>query len=167
MAECWEIMLEHTTGPASLICARQILHQQRSDETLENRSRRGAYVLAEAAGERRATLLATGSEVGLAMDARAILEAQGVPTAVVSMPCWELFAAQEEAYRVSVLGNGTARVGIEAAMKFGWERWLGEKGAFVGMTGFGASGPANELYRHFNITVDAIVAATLKSLERS
>ncbi len=164
MAECWEIMLEHTTGPVSLVCARQLLRQHRRDASLENRSRRGAYILAEAEGARRATLLATGSEVALAMDARAILQAKGIPTAVVSMPCWELFESQDEGYRSSVLGSGTARVGVEAAMNFGWERWLGDNGAFVGMTRFGASGPADALYGHFNITADAIVAAALAIL---
>ncbi|WP_258770025.1 transketolase [Bradyrhizobium arachidis] len=164
MAECWEIMLEHATGPVSLVCARQMLPQQRSDASRENSSRRGAYVLAEAEGTRRVTLLATGSEVALAIEARAILQAKGIPTAVVSMPCWELFELQDEGYRASVLGAGTARVGVEAAMKFGWERWLGDDGAFVGMTGFGASGPADALYRHFNITADAIVTAALALL---
>ena len=164
MAECWEIMLEHTTGPASLVCARQQLRLLRSDQSPENRSRRGAYVVAEATAARRVTLLATGSEVALAVDARAILEGKGVPTAVVSMPCWELFEMQDERYRSSVLGPTDVRVGVEAAMKFGWERWLGHDGAFVGMTGFGASGPAEALYRHFNITADAIVAAALARL---
>jgi len=164
MAECWEIMLEHTTGPISLVCARQLLRQHRSDTSLENRSRRGAYILAEADGARRVTLLATGSEVALAMDARSILQAKSIPTAVVSMPCWELFEAQDRGYRSSILGDGTVRIGVEAAMKFGWERWLGDNGAFVGMTGFGASGPADALYRHFNITADAIVAAALANL---
>jgi transketolase len=164
MAECWEIMLEHTTGPVSLVCALQQLDQLRSDASMENRSRRGAYVLAEADGKRRVTLLATGSEVALAMDARAMLQAKSIPTAVVSMPCWELFELEDEGYRASVLGDGTARVGVEAAMKFGWERWLGHNGAFIGMTGFGASGPADALYRHFNITADAIVAAALAIL---
>lgn len=164
MAECWEIMLEHATGPVSLVCARQQLDQLRCDASTENQSRRGAYVLAEADGKRRVTLLATGSEVALAMDARAILQAKSIPTAVVSMPCWELFELQDEGYRSLVLGAGTARVGVEAAMKFGWEHWLGHNGAFIGMTGFGASGPADALYRHFNITADAIVAAALAIL---
>ena len=164
MAECWEIMLEHTSGPVSLVCARQQLDQLRSEASPENQSRRGAYVLAEADGRRRVTLLATGSEVALAMDARTILQARSIPTAVVSMPCWELFESQDPSYRAQVLGKDTARVGIEAAMKFGWERWLGDKGTFIGMNGFGASGPADALYRHFNITADAIVAAALASL---
>ena len=86
------------------------------------------------------------------------------PTAVVSMPSWELFAAQDASYRASVLGTGTVRVGCEAALRFGWDRWLGERGAFVGMSGFGASGPAETLYRHFGITPEAIVAAARRLL---
>jgi len=159
-AECWEAALLRRHGPSSMICSRQALPLLRTNDVLENRSLRGAYVLAEAtSGARRVTLLATGSEVGLAMQARAALEARGIVTAVVSMPCWELFEAQDADYRAAVLGQGTVRVGIEAAMRFGWDRWLGENGAFIGMSGFGASGPADELYRHFGITVDAVLAA--------
>jgi len=159
-AECWEAALLRRHGPSSMICSRQALPLLRANDAGENRSLRGAYVLAEAAfGARRVTLLATGSEVGLAMQARAVLEARGIATAVVSMPCWELFEAQDAGYRASVLGQGTVRIGIEAAMRFGWDRWLGDNGGFIGMTGFGASGPADELYRHFGITVDAVLAA--------
>jgi transketolase len=163
-AECWEIALEHTSGPVSLVFARQALPDVRADrQGGDNRCRRGAYVLAEAdGGARRVTLLATGSEVVIALDARAQLQARGVPTAVVSMPCWELFAQQDEAYREAVLGPGTARVGIEAAVAFGWERWLGARGAFVGMRGFGASGPADALYAHFGITAQAVVERALE-----
>jgi len=102
-------------------------------------------------------LLATGSEVALAVAARHLLERQGIATAVVSMPCWELFEAQDVEYRRSVLRPGTVRVGIEAATGFGWDRYLGDQGRFVGMAGFGASGPADRLYQHFGITVDALV----------
>jgi transketolase len=165
-AECWELALEHHTGPVSLVFARQALPDVRGDRDSHNRSRRGAYVLAEGqGGPRRVTLLATGSEVALALAARKQLHAQGVPTAVVSMPCWELFAQQDAAYRNAVLGEGTARIGIEAAVAFGWERWLGGRGAFVGMHGFGACGPAEQLYAHFGITADAVVARALE-LER-
>jgi transketolase len=161
-AECWEIALERRSGPVSLVFARQPLPRMRTPAATiadDNPCRRGAYVLAEAeSGARQVTLLATGSEVALALPARAQLEAEGVPTAVVSMPCWELFDAQEEAYREQVLGPGTARVGVEAAVRFGWDRWLGARGGFVGMPGFGASGPPDALYRHFGITVEAIVA---------
>jgi transketolase len=157
-AECWEIALAHQTGPATLVFARQALPHVRPSPEGENLSQRGAYVLADAdGGPRQVTLLATGSEVALALAARATLQAGGTPTAVVSMPSWELFAAQDPDYRTQVLGAGTVRVACEAAMRFGWDRWLGERGGFVGMTGFGASGPADVLYRHFGITAEAIV----------
>jgi len=164
-AEAWEIALEHRSGPVSLIFARQSVPQLRRDGGPENRSARGAYILAEAeAGERRVTLLATGSEVQIALAARAMLEADGLATVVVSMPCWSLFEAQDRAYRQAVLGAGTVRVAVEAAVRFGWERWIGEEGGFVGMTGFGASGPAEELYRHFGITAEAVAAEARKRL---
>jgi transketolase len=115
-------------------------------------------VLAEASAERKATLIATGSEVELALAARDALEEAGIPTAVVSLPCWELFALQDPSYHEAVLGSAL-RVGIEAALEFGWSRWLGPDGIFVGMQGFGASAPAPELYKHFGITADAVVAA--------
>lgn len=158
-AEAWEIALERDTGPTSLIFARQSLPQLRRDAGSVNRSARGAYVLAEAdGGARRVTLLSTGSEVQIALSARDILQGEGIPTTVVSMPSWSLFEAQDSAYRKQVLGEGCVRVAVEAAVKFGWERWIGEDGGFVGMTGFGASGPAEELYRHFGITADAVAA---------
>jgi transketolase len=167
-AECWQIALEHRSGPVSLVFARQALPRVRAADGADgadNLSRRGAYVLAEAEGGARAvTLLATGSEVVIAVQARRSLQAEGVPTAVVSMPCWELFDEQDATYRSTVLGPGTARVAVEAALRFGWERWLGEHGAFVGMRGFGASGPAEVLYRHFGITADAVVAAAKQRL---
>jgi transketolase len=155
--EAWEIALEHRSGPCSLVFARQSLPALRRDGGAENRSARGAYVLEEATGgPRRVTLLSTGSEVQIAVEARALLQAQGIPTAVVSMPCWSLFEAQSTAYRHAVLGVGCVRVAVEAAVKFGWERWIGEEGGFVGMKGFGASGPADALYRHFGITAEAV-----------
>ncbi|MFG1425112.1 transketolase [Roseixanthobacter glucoisosaccharinicivorans] len=157
--ECWQLALARRHGPSSMICSRQALPPLRRDAG-ENRSARGAYVLAEGeGGARRVTLLATGSEVALALAARDILQAEGVPTAVVSMPCWEIFAGQDLAYRSKVLGPGTVRVGVEAAVQFGWERWIGLDGGFVGMSGFGASGPGDALFRHFGITVEAVVDA--------
>jgi transketolase len=167
-AECWEIAFEHRSGPSTLVFARQALPHVRRMPTPANLSRRGAYVLAEAdGGEREVTLLATGSEVALALAARQALQAAGTPTAVVSMPCWELFEQQDGAYRASVLGAAEGvRVGCEAALRFGWERWLGARGGFVGMTGFGASGPADQLYRHFGITAEAIVAEARRLLAR-
>jgi transketolase len=116
--------------------------------------------LAEAAGERRVTLLATGSEVAVALAARDLLAKEGVPAAVASLPCFALFDAQPAAYRAAVLGPvGGARVAVEAAVGFGWDRYLGSNGAFVGMTGFGASAPFNDLYRKFGITAEAVAAA--------
>jgi len=164
-AECWEVALEHRSGPSSLVFARQALPRVRQGDAGDNLSRRGAYVLAEAeGGERALTLLATGSEVALALDARRLLQADGVPTAVVSMPCWELFDAQEEAYRRQVLGPDSVRIGIEAAMRFGWDQYLGARGGFIGMHGFGLSGPAESLYEHFGITPAAIVAEAKRHL---
>ena len=164
-AECWEIAYEHRSGPSTLVFARQTLPHVRRKPASANLSRSGAYVLAEAdGGPREVTLLATGSEVALALAARDMLQALGTPTAVVSMPSWELFEAQDAAYRSSVLGPGTARVACEAALRFGWDRWLGERGGFVGMTGFGASGPAEVLYPHFGITPEAIVAEARRLL---
>ena len=161
-AECWELALRRADGPSLLALSRQNLPTLRSDAA-ENRSARGGYVLAEADGARQATLIATGSEVSLAMTARDALQAAGIATAVVSLPCWELFAAQDDAYRAGVLGSAP-RFGIEAAVGFGWERWLGADGVFIGMAGFGASAPADDLFRHFGITPEAVTEAVRKRL---
>jgi transketolase len=126
-------------------------------------------VLADAVAKRQAILLATGSEVAIAMAARDLLEAQGIGTRVVSMPCWEIFEDTDTAYRKRVLPAGPVRVAVEVGIRFGWDRWLfGERGrreksGFVGMHGFGASAPAEDLYRHFGITPEA-VADKVKSL---
>jgi len=158
-AECWQIAINATKTPSVLALTRQGLPTLRTTHTDDNLCAKGGYVLAEAeSGTRAATLLATGSEVSLAMDARAKLKADGVDVAVVSLPCWELFDAQSDDYRAKVIGTAP-RVAVEAAIKFGWERYLGDKGAFIGMPGFGASAPAPALYKHFGITVDAVVAA--------
>lgn len=164
-AECWTTALAHTQGPVSLVFARQTLPLVRQTHTPDNLSARGGYILAEAAcGPRQVTLLATGSEVLLATVARDELEKQGIGTAVVSLPCWSLFDAQDATYRLQVLGAGTVRVGVEAAVRQGWDRYLGDKGGFVGMTGFGASGPADALYRLFGITPEAVVAEAQRLL---
>ncbi|WP_408901623.1 transketolase [Paracraurococcus ruber] len=161
-AECWELAVKRADGPSVLALSRQNLAAFRADAG-ENRCARGGYVVAEASGPRRATLIASGSEVGLALAARQALEDSGIATAVVSLPCWELFAAQDASYREEVLGNAL-RVGVEAAIGFGWERWLGPEGMFIGMAGFGASAPAEDLFRHFGITAEAVVAAVKKRL---
>jgi transketolase len=157
-AECWELALQSKETPSILALTRQAVPALRK-EGAANLCAKGAYVLAETAGRKRAvTILATGSEVGLAMEARAQLAKDGVEAAVVSMPCWELFAAQPVAYRDAVLGQAP-RVAVEAAVGFGWERWLGDGGVFVGMEGFGASAPASALYEHFGITAVKVVEA--------
>ncbi|MBO9679637.1 MAG: transketolase [Acidovorax sp.] len=156
-AECWEIAMAYASGPVSLVFARQSLPLVRQTHIPANQSARGGYVLREAAcGPRQVTLLATGSEVALALAAREMLEQGGTGTAIVSLPCWELFEQQDAAYRKQVLGTGV-RVGIEAACRFGWDAYLGDQGGFVGMKGFGASGPAEALYKLFNITPQAVV----------
>ncbi|MCA0199594.1 MAG: transketolase [Proteobacteria bacterium] len=162
-AECWAIAVA-AEKPSVLALTRQGLPTLRTTHTDENLCAKGAYVLAEAEGKRRVTILATGSEVSLAMEAREKLKADGIAAAVVSMPSWELFDAQPAAYRASVLGEGTVKVAIEAASTFGWERYVGPEGAVIGMTTFGASAPAPELYKHFGITADAVVAAAKKRI---
>ncbi len=161
-AECWDLALRRNDGPSVLALSRQGLPTLRTDVG-ENRCARGGYVLAEAAGPRRATFIATGSEVQIAMAARAILDAEGIACAVVSLPCWELFGAQDAAYREETLGTAP-RIGIEAAVSFGWDRWLGSDGTFIGMMGFGASAPAEALYTHFGITAEAAAAAARKRI---
>jgi transketolase len=161
-AECWELAIRRSDGPSLLALSRQSLPALRTDAT-ENRCARGGYVLAEADGPRQATLIASGSEVAIAMAARELLAADGIKVAVVSLPCWGLFMVQDEAYRAAALGN-VPRFGIEAAGGFGWERWLGPDGVFIGMAGFGASAPFEDLYKHFGITPDAVTAAVKKRL---
>jgi transketolase len=162
-AEAWEIALNSRETPSVLALTRQNLPTVRTRFQRQNLTAKGAYVLEEAVARRKAILNATGSEVEIALAARVLLERKGIGTRVVSMPCWELFAAQDEKYRKSVLPAGPARVGVEAALEFGWERWLcGERGSekkagFVGMTGFGASGTIEQLYPHFGITAEAVV----------
>jgi transketolase len=159
-AECWELALRNISGPSLLVLSRQAVPALRLQAN-GCKSARGAYVLAEAEGKRAATLIATGTEVALAMAARAKLAQEGIQVAVVSAPSFELFAQQDESYQNAVLGDAP-RIGIEAASGFGWERWLGPNGTFIGMTGFGASAPAEALYEHFGITEAAIMAAVKK-----
>ena len=161
-AECWELALKSEKRPSVLVLSRQNLPMLRQAHDQENRSGRGAYVLREPSAHRAVTLIATGSEVEIAVAAAEQLEiGHGLAAAVVSMPCWELFEEQDADYRKSVLGSAP-RVAVEAAARLGWDRWIGDTGAFVGMTGFGASAPAPDLYRHFGITPEAVAAAALK-----
>ena len=151
------------TAPVMLILSRQNLPTVRKDATA-NLTARGAYLL-QGGDLRDLTLIATGSEVELALAAATALEAEGLKVAVVTAPSFELFAAQPATYRAAVLGTAP-RVGIEAALRMGWDGILRDSDAFVGMTGFGASAPAADLYRHFNITPEAVVAAGRALIEK-
>ncbi len=162
-AEAWELALSSKETPSVLSLTRQGVPTVRTEHKTANLTARGAYVLAEAGAKRQAILIATGSEVSIALEAREMLEAEGIGTRVVSMPCMELFAEQDETYRRKVLPAGPVRVGIEAAVRLGgWDRWLlGERGreakaGFIGMESFGASAPADVLYEKFGITAQAV-----------
>jgi len=157
-AECWELALASARTPSVLALSRQGLPTLRTAHDKENLSARGAYLLRAPEGPRAVTLIATGSEVSLALEAAGALAGEGLQAGVVSMPCWELFAAQPKAYREEVLG-AAPRIGVEAAARQGWERWLGPDGVFVGMEGFGASAPAGDLYETFGITAEAVASA--------
>ncbi len=160
-AEAYEIALGSRTTPSALALSRQNLPAVRLEASSENLTARGAYVLRDVDGKRDVTLLATGSEVEFAVSAAEQLKAEGVKAAVVSMPCWELFEQQPADYQAKVLGTAP-RIAIEAAGRFGWDRWLGSNGVFIGMNSFGASGPAGGVYKQFGITADAVVAAAKK-----
>jgi transketolase len=157
--ECWKIALETATAPSAMCLSRQKTAAVRVTASDENLSAKGAYELKAANGEAKVTLFATGTEVPLALAAAETLEAEGAPTRVVSVPCWALFDKQDAAYQASVIGRGTVRVAVEAGVKLGWERFIGEDGGFVGMTGFGASAPAEVLYEKFGITTEAVLKA--------
>ncbi|MBW3559607.1 MAG: transketolase [Proteobacteria bacterium] len=162
-AECWALALSTPGTPSVLALSRQSAPAVRT-EAGENRSARGAYQLFPADGPARVTLFATGTEVGVAAAAREQLQAEGVPTRVVSVPCMELFAAQDAAYRREVLGQAPVRVAVEAGLRLGWDALIGPEGRFIGMTGFGASAPAPALYKHFGITPEAVVEAVKAAL---
>ncbi len=163
-AECWEMALAQKQSPSAMILSRQGLPAVRLEYQDDNACAKGAYELVAADGEAAVTLLATGSEVSIAVAARNNLQSAGIATRVVSMPCWELFEEQDEGYRRETLGPGTVRIGIEAAISMGWDRYLGEQGGFIGMSGFGASAPAKELFKHFGITAEAVVEMAKKKL---
>jgi transketolase len=163
--ECLELAFRREDGPSVIMLSST--PTPRRDGTGDNASARGGYVLADApAGRRQATLIASGTEVALAMAARLALARLGIAVAVVSLPCWELFERQDAAYRTRVLGDAP-RFGIEAAHRFGWERWLGETGHFIGLDGFGASAGYEELCRHVGLTTENVVAIVTRALEPS
>ena len=155
-AECWELALQASETPSVIALTRQGLATLRKDHK-ENLSAHGAYILSPAESERQVTLIASGSEVEIALAAQSLLQQDGISAAVISMPCWELFSQQPQHYRDEVLGPGALHVGVEAGVPFGWERWIDGGGGFVGMRDFGASAPYKELYEKFGITAEAVV----------
>jgi len=163
--ECWQAALEHKTAPSAMALSRQKTPTVRTVASDGNLSAKGAYEIRAAKGAAKVTLFGTGTELALALAAADVLEAEGTPTRVVSVPCFELFFQQNAKYQASVIGRGTVRVAVEAAIQQGWERFIGEDGAFVGMTGFGASAPAEVLYEKFGITTEAVVAAAKARLK--
>ncbi|WP_062221279.1 transketolase [Aureimonas sp. D3] len=154
--ECWEAALGGVKAPTTLVLSRQNLKAVRTEASAENLSAKGAYVLREAeGGARDVTILATGSEVEIAVAAAERLAGEGVKAAVVSLPCWELFAQQPKSYRDTVLG-AAPRIAVEAASPFGWTRFVEDEDDVIGMTGFGASAPGGDLYKHFGITAEKV-----------
>lgn len=164
-AECWELAIGRKDGPSALALTRQNLPALRSDAD-QNRSAKGAYRLVSAKAEKQVVLLATGSEVQLAVEAAKSLEADGIGTDVVSMPCWELFEAQDETYQGSLIPNDILAVSIEAGTTFGWHKWTGRDGLNIGIDRFGLSAPAEELFKYFGLTAEAIVAQVKAKLGR-
>jgi transketolase len=160
--ECWQLALEAAHTPSVLALTRQNLPQLRKGADAGNRCAAGAYELVAANGDAQVSLFATGSEVSLAVEAQKVLAGRAIPTRVVSVPCFELLFEAPEAARRAVIGNAPVKVGVEAAVRQGWDAIIGTDGRFVGMTSFGASAPAKDLYKHFDITVDAIVAAATR-----
>jgi transketolase len=160
-AESWKAALK-ADGPSMIVLSRQKVPAVRSQagDLVE----KGAYELSPASGEAKVTVFASGTEVSLAVAAQKQLEADGIPTRVVSTPSWNLFDQQTKAYKASVIGKAKARIAIEAAGPMGWEKFIGENGTFIGMKGFGASAPADRLYKEFGITADAVVAAAKAAL---
>ena len=165
-AEAWEIALESTETPSVMALSRQGLPTVRTERTNENLTQKGGYILRNVRGARDITVMATGSEVAIALDAADVLKDQGYNVAVVSMPCWELFDQQSDQYRQSVLGSAP-RIAVEALIGFGWDRYLRTQDVFIGMHDFGASGPAPELYQHFGITKERICETAHRLIERA
>jgi transketolase len=153
-AECWHLALQNAKRPSLIAFSRQDVPTVRTAHTADNLSAKGAYELIGDANA-KVTLLSTGSEVSLAVTARDLLAKDGIGARIVSMPCWELFEEQDEGWRNSLLG-ALPRIAVEAAAPFGWDRYIGADGAFVGMHGFGASGPYKDVYKHFAITPEAV-----------
>ena len=164
VAECWEIAVSTENTPSAISLTRQGIPTLRKDADGENKCAKGGYIISATDGDAAVTLMASGSEVSVAVKAQELLSAEGIAANVVSMPCWELFDAQPAAYRASVLGENTVKVAIEAAVSMGWDKYIGPDGAFIGMSSFGASAPAGDLFKHFGITAEAVAVAAKERL---
>jgi transketolase len=165
--ECWQLALKSRNAPSVLALTRQNLPQVRLALDAENRCAHGAYEISPASGKAQVSLFATGSEVAIALDAQKLLAGRGVAARVVSVPCFELLFSAPAEVRAAIIGDAPAKVGVEAAVRQGWDAIIGSEGSFVGMTGFGASAPIKDLYRHFGITPEAVAEAALGRLKRS
>lgn len=165
-AECWQLALEHKTGPSVLALTRQNLKAFRTQVEAETLSAHGAYEIAGSKDDAQVSIFATGSEVEIALEAHEQLTENGVPARVVSVPCMELFETQSDDYKASIVGTAAVNVAVEAGVKMGWERFIGNDGIFIGMSSFGASGPYKELYKHFGITKEAIVEQATAKLSK-
>ncbi|MGN7678141.1 MAG: transketolase [Anaplasma sp.] len=162
--ECWKVALQQTKSPSLFVLSRQDVHFCRESYSADNLSERGAYIVRECNGELRVTIFATGSEVGVALSARGVLQDMGIGVRVVSMPCWRIFDAQDEKYIENLLGNNSLKVAVEAACSLGWHKYLGHDGVFIGLDRFGASGKCEHLYEYFGITKDNVVNKVLERL---
>ena len=162
--ECWQLALEARDRPSVMALTRQNLPQLRRTLDERNKCVAGAYEISPAEGKAQVSIFATGSEVSLAVEAQKLLATQGVAARVVSVPSFELFQAQTDEVRRAVIGDAPVKVGVEAAVRMGWDAIIGSDGPFVGMTGFGASAPYKELYNHFGITAAKVAEAALSKL---
>jgi transketolase len=162
--ECWQLALEARDRPSVMALTRQNVPQLRRTLDERNRCVAGAYEISPAVGQAQVSNFATGSEVSIAVEAQKLLDGQRVRARVVSVPCFELFLAQPDDVRRAVIGDTAIKIGIEAAVRQGWDAIIGSDGAFVGMTGFGASAPYKELYKHFGITAEKVAEAALSKL---
>jgi transketolase len=165
--ECWQLALESRKSPSVLALTRQNLPQLRLGQNEKNRCAAGAYEIVPANGQAMVSIFASGSEVAIAVEARKYLREKNVTARIVSVPCFELFQAQPEAERAAVIGDAPVKVAVEAAVRQGWDAIIGSDGPFVGMTSFGASAPAKELYKHFGITAEKVAEAALTKLNET
>jgi len=163
--ECWQLALESKDRPSILTLTRQNLPQLAADFANKNRCAAGAHEIASTDGKADVSIFATGSEVEIAVNAKKLLDAKGIKTRVVSVPCFELLMEQPEAARRALIGDAKVKIGVEAAVRQGWDAIIGAEGPFVGMREFGASAPYKDLYKHFGITPEAVAAAAEGALK--